>query len=388
MRGRIRRILIALLILAAVVALAYQSRHKINLADFTWKNFLDSARQANVFLLLVSLIGIYACYALRAIRWQRFCKYLGPTSFLNTFSGTLMGFASIFILGRAGEAVRPLLLARKDRLPVASMFGIYFLERLCDVCAYAGLFCLALLVFPNRLSDAGADMGWVEKAQSGAWFLVALMVGLIAALVIYRWHGAAILDRALERWHSAGGFRSRFASAITGVSEGLQAIRTPSDLLEAVFYSAVHWILVALIYYWICQAFGFAFPHSDVYFSGAMLLLAVTLVGSVLQLPGIGGGAQIASSVGLTKIFGVQPEPAIAIAVVMWLITFAGCTIAGVPLLIHEGMSFGELRKLVRAEAEAEEVGEHVNVPDADGEVGSSRVKDAVKENVRGDSAR
>src|ERR1700752_816293 len=187
MRGRLRRTLIALLVLAALIALAYQSRHKINLADFTWKKFSDSVQQANIFYLLLSLIGIYVCYAIRAVRWQRFCKYLGPTSFVNTYAGTLMGFASIFVLGRPGEGVRPLLLARKERLPVASMFGIYFLERLCDVCAYAALFCLALLVFPSRLSDAGADMDWVEKAQNRAWLLLAAMIALIVGLAIDRW---------------------------------------------------------------------------------------------------------------------------------------------------------------------------------------------------------
>jgi glycosyltransferase 2 family protein len=372
------------LVLAALVALAYHSRHKIDLTDFTWRKFSDSVQQANPWLLLLSLIGIYACYAIRAVRWQRFCKYLGPTTFANTYTGTLMGFASILVLGRAGEAVRPLLLARKDRLSVASMFGIYFLERLCDVSAYVALFCLALLVFPGRLSDAGADMDTVEKAQRAAWLLLAAAIGFIVVLVIYRVHGAAILDRAVERWHSAGGFRSRFASAITGVSEGLQAIRSTSDLLAAIFYSLIHWGLVALIYFWICDAFGFAFPHSNVLFSGAMLLLAVTLVGSVAQLPGVGGGAQFASFFALTKIFGVEQEPATAIAVVLWLITFAGCALAGIPLLIHEGMSMGELRQLARAEAEAEEAGEHITVPGTNG----ARVASQQKEKMPGDTAR
>src|SRR5579863_3256611 len=105
MRPRLRRILIALLILAAVLALAYQSRHKIHLADFTWRKFIESVGQANIWLLLISFAAIYGCYAIRAVRWQRFCRHLGPTTFLNTFSGTLEGFAAIFILGRAGEPV-------------------------------------------------------------------------------------------------------------------------------------------------------------------------------------------------------------------------------------------------------------------------------------------
>jgi hypothetical protein len=122
MRSTLRRVFIALIILAALVALAYQSRHKIHLADFTWSKFIESVGQANIWLLLLSFVAIYGCYAIRAVRWQRFCRYLGPTTFANTYAGTLMGFAAIFVLGRAGEPVRPLLLARKDRLPVASMF--------------------------------------------------------------------------------------------------------------------------------------------------------------------------------------------------------------------------------------------------------------------------
>ena len=51
----------------------------------------------------------------------------------------------------------------------------------------------------------------------------------------------------------------------------------------------------------------------------------------------------------------------------LWLITFAGSTVVGIPLLIHEGMSVGELRKLARAEAEAEEVGTHIAVSLANG---------------------
>jgi uncharacterized protein (TIRG00374 family) len=384
MRATLRRLFIALLILAALVGVAYQSRHKIHLADFTWSKFIHSVGQANIWLLLLSLVGIYGCYAIRAVRWQRFCRYLGPTNFLNTYAGTLMGFASIFVLGRAGEPVRPLLLARKDRLPVASLFGIFFLERFFDTAAAAALACFSLLVFPGKLSDAGADMNWVESARHGAWLLLAAISGLTALLVYYRVHGAGAVDRWLERWGSAGGMRMRFASAMKGISDGLQAIRTLPDLWAAIGYTAAHWILAALIYQWVSKAFGDAFVHTDMNFSGAMLLLAITLVGSVLQLPGIGGGAQIASIVALTAIFGVDQEPAIGIAVMLWLITFAGCTLIGIPLLIHEGMSVGELRQLARAEAEAEEVGKHIAVPGANG----IPIPKRIKEKVSGDATR
>jgi hypothetical protein len=50
----------------------------------------------------------------------------------------------------------------------------------------------------------------------------------------------------------------------------------------------------------------------------------------------------------MTLFLGVENEPAMAAAVMLWLITFAGCSIAGIPLLMREGMSLGELRRIAQ----------------------------------------
>jgi uncharacterized protein (TIRG00374 family) len=362
MRGFFRKALLAALALGALAALAYFSRHKIHLRDFTWSKFIHTVREANVWLLLLSLFAVYGAYALRSLRWQRLSRHLGPTKFLDMYSATLMGFASIFILGRPGELVRPLLLARKSRLPVASMFGVWLLERITDTGAAIVLAALSLLVFAEKLADAGLNTDWVENARTVGWLLLGGLAAVVVLMIYFRLHGAGVLERRLHHWHQAVGLKGWLARIIAGFSEGLQAIRTTSDLLIAIVYTAAHWGLVTLSYFWIAKAFESAFVQSDVTFPGAMLLLAITLVGSVLQLPGVGGGAQFASVFALTTIFGVEQEPAVAIAIVLWLITFASPTLVGVPLLIHEGLSMGELRKLARAEKAAEQEGKHVSL--------------------------
>jgi len=361
MRGFLRKLLLTLLALGALVALTYISRRKIHLGDFTWSRFIHAVGQANVWLLLLSLIAVYGAYALRSLRWQRFTRYLGPTSFLDVYSATIMGFASIFILGRAGEPVRPLLLARKSNQPVPRMFGVWVLERIMDFGAAVALAALSLLVFAEKLADAGLNTDWVDNARNGGWILLGMLAAVVVLMFYFRLHGAGVLDRRLRYWHEAGGLKGWLAGIIAGFSEGLQAMRKPSDLLIAIVYTAAHWALVTLVYLWIARAFAGDFIQSDVTVPGAMLLLAVTLVGSVLQLPGVGGGAQVASFIALTTIFGVEQEAAAAIAIVLWLITFASPALAGVPLLIHEGLSMGELRNLVRAERAAENTGRHVS---------------------------
>ena len=362
MRGNLRKFVVAFLVFVAIVVVAYLSRHRIHLADFTWKKFKGSLAQANIWLVLASLVAIYGCYAIRALRWQRFSRSLGSSRFLDVFGGTIMGFAAIFVLGRPGEPVRPLLLARKSRSPVASMFGIWVLERMFDFAAGIALATLSAWVFASDLAKAGVDEDSVERFRAAGPLLLGIFLGLTGVMLYFRLHGAGALDRRLKKWHGERGWRGGVATAVDGFSQGLQAIRSFSDLVLAVAYTAAHWGLVALVYLMVCRAFSATFPDTMMNFTGAMLLLAVTLVGSVLQLPGVGGGAQVASIVALTTIFQLDQEPALAIAMVLWAITFASPALVGIPLLIHEGLSLGELRHLAQAEAKAEEAGEHLSL--------------------------
>src|SRR5437588_12016065 len=90
-----------------------------------------------------------------------------------------------------------------------------------------------------------------------------------------------------------------------------------------------------------------------------MLVMAFSLVGSVAQLPAVGGGAQLASALVFTKTFGVETEPATAAAIVISLIGFAACCFAGVPLLFPDALWLGSLRRLTRATAREGETALH-----------------------------
>jgi hypothetical protein len=170
-------------------------------------------------------------------------------------------------------------------------------------------------------------------------------------LVYLRFHGTALLERQLQAWLQAHGWRGKIAGIVLEFARGVQTIRSRRDLSLALFYSAAHWFLVLVIYLWVAKSFGGTLGTLSL--SDAMLVLAVTLVGSLLQLPGVGGGSQAVSTIAYTKIFLVKTEAALAASIVLWLITFAACSLAGVPLLIHEGLSLGKLKELAGHEKEA-----------------------------------
>jgi hypothetical protein len=340
-------LLAGLLVLGFVV---YESSGFIHRANFSGAKLIHSVRDANPYLLILSIVAIYACYAIRSLRWKIFQRNLGPSHFWPIYGMTLAGFSAIVLLGRPGEPVRPLLLARKEKLPIADMFGIYVLERIFDFASMAVIAGLGLILFESH-ARAGESARALEAASRTAGALLfAGVIGAIAFLVYLRLHGTALLERKLAAWLAAHGWRAALARILLGFARGVQTMRTWGELGLAVVYSTAHWFLVLLVYLWVSHSFGGKLEAISL--SDAMLVLAVSLVGSVVQLPAVGGGSQLASFLVYTRVFGIETEQATAAAIILWLITFAMCSLAGVPLLIHEGFSLGKLRELAEHEKE------------------------------------
>jgi uncharacterized protein (TIRG00374 family) len=348
MQTKSRKLLVVLIGLLVVGYVAYRSIGMFHHSDFSGTEMLRAVRSANPYYLLLSLVAIYVCYALRSLRWKVFQENLGPSSFWNIYKMTLAGFSALQLLGRPGEPVRPFLLARKEKLPVSGMFGVYLLERIFDFASMAVIASVALLGFRADAQSSETAQA-LQKTAKPAAFLLALGIVAATALLLYlRLHGTALLERQLQGWLRAHGWREKIARIALEIARGVQTIRSARDLTLAVFYSVAHWFLVLVIYFWVAKSFGSTLGNLSL--SDAMLVLAVTLVGSVLQLPGVGGGSQAASFGVYVKIFLVKEEAALAASLVLWLITFAGVSLAGVPLLIHEGLSLGKLKELAEHE--------------------------------------
>jgi uncharacterized membrane protein YbhN (UPF0104 family) len=356
-----RRYVLLLVALAAFGYFAYKFRNAITLEGFRWGMVAESLRHSRVSFLVFAVVVIYVCFAIRALRWMRFCRWLGPTKFWNVYGATLMGFSCVFLLGRAGEPIRPVLIARKDSLSISGMFGVYVLERISDAVATLVLAGCALLVLQHA-SLAGSASNSVAGPSSasivriarsaGALLLIGLVV-VIGFLIYFRYHGAGWLASKLRDTKWRQGWRGKVVLLLEGFIEGLQGIRTWEDLGALAAYTGVHWLLVAMVYVLVTHAFPGRL--SQLSFGEVILVVAFTLVGSAVQLPGVGGGAQLATFLVLTLVLGVEKEPAATVSIILWLVGFASCCLVGLPLLFREGWSMGELRRMAQAEEEAGE---------------------------------
>ena len=132
MRSRLRA---AVVLLVTIGLLAFFLRG-VNAAD-VW----EKTRQADPRLLALGVGVTMMTYALRALRWQYLLAPIGPTRFSTAFQTTVIGFAASFLLpARAGEVLRPYLLAKRENLPPTSAFATVILERLLDLVTVLLLF--------------------------------------------------------------------------------------------------------------------------------------------------------------------------------------------------------------------------------------------------------
>lgn len=354
-----RKILVTVAVIAAVCAIVYRSRGVLQLGNFSGERLLHAMAGARISFVVAAFAVSYLGFLIRALRWQRFCRLMGPTRLADIFNAVLMGFSAMFALGRAGEPIPPLLQARKNNLPVANMFGLYVIERLFDLVGIAAMAAIGLLYFPAALAAGAEGQAWLAKTRATGGVLLLGFACIVALTVYFRLHGAGVLQRYLDTWHAGIGWRRRVAGQFEGFSNGLQAIRTFSDLFIALFYTGIHWVVFTIVSLLCLRAFGA--PLAAIGFFAAMLVLAISMVGSALQLPGVGGGAQLAAFVVLTRMYAVPAEPAAAAAIILWLVTFSAPCIGGVPLLLHAGWSMGDLRQLVREEEAAEDAGTHLS---------------------------
>lgn len=325
----------------------------------TWKNF-DWARLLQYRLnwrhIFHGVALIYIAYFLRAVRWKIFLRPVRPkASTLGLVSPTIIGFTGLALLGRAGEMIRPYLIARRENLPLASQIAVWAVERIFDVGGFTVLLVSAIFL-PSKLrtfveapSTPPDVRHWIHLT---GFALIALVFGLLSAAVVMSYRGSLIADWVDKSFsHLANKLGHRIAQKIREFTVGLNTIHGIFAFLQLAGVSVLMWWMIALAYKEVTHAYGL--PMDGLSTTKVLLLMGSSMIGSMVQLPGVGGGSQLATISALDHVFHIVPkELAVSCGIMLWLVTFVSIVPLGLVLSHHERLS---LRKLSAETAHAED---------------------------------
>ncbi len=262
-------------------------------------------------------------FALRAIRWVWILRPLGRVPYFPAFRATAVGFAANTVLpARAGEILRPALLAREEGLPFPALLASIVFERVLDALAQLSFLGLALATQPSTgsMGSLGSSrVRWVAAGVAAA----AVTVALFAVL----WRPAT--ERLLE-----GAFRflpDRFRPIARRIAhtflDGFASLKRPRLALAVAAGSFGMWFVINVQMYCTMRAFALGLPLSAAY-----VVTTAAVLGLAVPTPGGVGGYHAAVQFALTDVFRVPVATATGVALLSHAISFVPISLIGFTL--------------------------------------------------------
>jgi uncharacterized protein (TIRG00374 family) len=290
-------------------------------------------------LIAASLVAIFA-YWLRSLRWQFILRPVGHVRHSSVLLTTAVGYAALSLLpARMGDLIRPLLLARREKIPASASLASILTERVFDLWSVV-LFFLVFIIWPPHMSnlDEQAQHSLEVLSLSGYVVGAGLLVGTLILLGLFRYQErfVELLTRPVawikESWRQpATNFFNHFL-------DGLRVLQRPRDLIITAVASIFMWYVICWQVRFTLLAFGIDLPLRAAY-----LIVTMAVIGLAVPTPGGVGGFHKATQIGMTLFFGIGLNEATGIAIAYHAICFVPITIIGLLCLPLLGVNLREV---------------------------------------------
>jgi len=291
----------------------------------------------------VNVPGLCACFALtvvtmilRTLRWRILLPAAGAHK-RNLFSHTVIGFMMNNILpARAGEAVRALLLWRKNGYSLAMSAGSLIVDRAIDITAFLLLFAIPAVTLPELKGQP-----WIFNTGRIAAALFVVCISLFALCgrnprIIHRL-AAAFCVFLPRRFHH------RIEVIGTDMASMLDWTRSPLKVLGCSAASLGVWLGISLTVVILADDFpSFGILHGAFVISFAVVGAAIPLA------PGFVGTLH-ATVLQSLLILGFDHEAGRVLAVLVHAAGYIPVTAIGFIYFLKADMSFREISESQKA---------------------------------------
>ena len=275
-------------------------------------------------------------FVLRSVRWVWILRPVGRVPLFPAFRATAIGFAANTVLpARAGEIIRPAILARERDLPFPALLASIVFERILD--AMSQLFFLGLaLAGPSAESMGSFASGRIRWVVAGI-AAIAIAVALFAVL----WRAAT--ERFLERFIRLlpGKLQDPVRRIAHTFLDGFASLKSPRLALLVGGSSLLMWFVINVQIYCAMRAFGLALP-----LSAAFVVTTAAVMGLAVPTPGGVGGYHAAVQFALTNFFRVPLAAATGVALLAHAISFVPISLLGFAFFATSPMRRDGLEKL------------------------------------------
>ncbi|MBV9215098.1 MAG: flippase-like domain-containing protein [Acidobacteria bacterium] len=319
--------------------------------NLDWQEVASSLKEADPWQLLLASAIICLGYFLRAIRWQVLLKPITASRLRDLFATTTVGFTAIFLIGRAGEILRPMWLPMLDRRvrPSAAVVTIG-MERVFDLASLICFFSVSLVWFQTR---AGHESEYAYIRLVGN-LMAAGAIAFIVFLVVYQWKSEPIISffaRITDRSFVPARLRKIFLGLLEHLATSLKVLKDWKEIFWVSFWTIGLWFAISVPTWLVLRAFGLPLSFVD-----SIFVMGVASMGSLVPTPGGAAGAFHAATAGALLLLGIATDKAAAVSIIMHLVYFAPAVVFGLYYFFHGDISIERFRSLLSSENAEREI--------------------------------
>ena len=308
-------------------------------------------RNARFSYLFFALLFLLSTYVVRSLRWKRLLRPMGAPRLLGLLRATMVGFAALFLVGRAGEViVRPMALSAKEPVEPSASYASVLIERVFDMVMVDLVFAVNLVFFEFNGRDAESVRQFGLIRIAGFFLLAAAIAGIYGLLVFRRKRDSVLtfLERKLAFLPRL--IHNSILSLLRQISTGLAVLHDAGSLAVTVSYTVLLWLCVVCAYLLVLRAFDI--PSSEVSLTGAVFVMGLSMIGSIVPAPGGATGPFHVVTAASLVFLGVERNKAGSAAIVLHLLIFLPAVFFGGFFLIKDGLSISNLMRRNRGPAE------------------------------------
>lgn len=273
---------------------------------------------------VAGLVGL----VVRALRWRLLLGAIRSVEIGSLVSATFVGMmANNLLPARLGEIVRAWVLARREEIPVPTVFASIMVERLLDALAALTILGLCLAALPEL---GGSAAGLLKRA--GLVLLVTVTVGVVGLWLVlgFRERLLGACDRlAIQRGWA---WLSRGVELLRRFVEGLRVFRSGAQVAMVAGLSLLIWAVAIVSFHVLAEGFALGMTPLQ-----TALVFVIVLFGvAIPSAPGFVGTFHGFCVAGLGMVAGIEPTQAAAYATLLHGSQWVAINVVGLGYLVSD----------------------------------------------------
>jgi hypothetical protein len=299
-----------------------------SLKDVKFYEIIEILKKANLKLIFIPTLFIFASAVLSAFKWSRIAG--SNVRIQDTFIALIIGlFVNNVLPARIGEFVKGYVLSKKTGISFTFGLSTVLIDRFFDL---AGLLLIVFIFFPKQSLPA--------KVSQSLFILVIILIACMLTMIIMsRKKFTSVVANRLYKIKKP--VLLKLAQRFIEIGENIRRINSPLNIICYIAISFLQWLCMSAALYFVTLTLGVSVKFTYIPFICALLNMGLTIPSS----PGYIGVYQFLL-VYIMSIFSVPKHEGFAVSILFHASWYIPYNILGFIFLLKEHLRIKDMQEL------------------------------------------